>query len=55
MTILNGANELGERATVRGEFEFLWDRIHADRGFGWDANPCTWAYEWGAASLTVRT
>jgi len=26
-------------------FRRLWDTLNADRGFGWDSNPCVWAVE----------
>lgn len=29
----------------RRAFEALWDKINAERGFGWDANPWVWAIE----------
>jgi hypothetical protein len=28
---------------IRDEFRTLWDSINAARGFGWEANPWTWA------------
>ena len=31
------------RPTGRGEFEDLWDRINAKRGFGWESDPWVWA------------
>jgi hypothetical protein len=27
------------------EFRKLWDSLNAKRGFGWDANPWVWVYE----------
>lgn len=31
--------------THRLAFSFLWDRINAKRGYGWDANPWVWVVE----------
>jgi len=37
--------ESGEARTWEGEFQRLWDSIHAKRGFGWDKNPWVWVIE----------
>ena len=31
--------------SARDSFSSLWERINAKRGYGWDANPWVWVYE----------
>lgn len=35
----------GMRSELKNWFEELWDSINAKRGYGWDANPWVWVYE----------
>lgn len=35
----------------RDHFIELWDSINAGRGFGWDANPWVWVYEFTVAEV----
>lgn len=36
---------------ARLDFSRLWDSINAKRGFGWDANPWVWVYEFKVAEV----
>jgi hypothetical protein len=34
-----------DRPTAYSEYRYLWDKINAKRGFGWDTNPFVWVIE----------
>lgn len=36
---------LGGNESMRVHFRWLWDKINASRGFGWDTNPWVWVVE----------
>jgi hypothetical protein len=38
-------NEYAHGNTAIGNYRELWDSLNAKRGFGWDANPWVWVYE----------
>lgn len=40
-TILDGATFF----SAKGKFHALWDGLNAKRGYGWEANPWVWVYE----------
>ncbi len=34
-----------ECRTAKGRYGHLWDSLNVKRGYGWDANPWVWVYE----------
>lgn len=45
-TILDGATFF----SAKGKFHALWDGLNAKRGYGWEANPWVWVYEFERVS-----
>lgn len=45
-TILDGAIFF----SAKGKFHALWDSLNAKRGYGWEANPWVWIYEFERVS-----
>jgi hypothetical protein len=39
--------------TDRDWYAALWDSLNAKRGFGWDANPFVWVYEFAPKAVTT--